>query len=86
MLRFRGAPLSLVHRALFHQGCTCFRVHHAENVENKGFCAILINTASGELVTIRKVLLLNGGVYQKQLLFLMKTISEKQMCLFNRIR
>ena len=61
VLRFRGAPISLVHRALFHQGCTCFRVHHAENVENKGFCAMLVNTTSSELVTIRTVLLLNGG-------------------------
>ena len=41
-----------------------YRVHHTENVENKGFCALLINTASSELVTIRTVLLLNGGVHQ----------------------
>jgi hypothetical protein len=62
------------------------RVHHAENVENKGFCGMLINAATSELVTIRTVLLLNGGVYQKQLLFPMKTISVKQRCLLNRMR
>ena len=65
VLRFRGAPLSLVHRALFRQGCTCFRVHHAENVENKGFYAILVNAVISELVTIRTVLLLIRGVHQK---------------------
>jgi hypothetical protein len=37
----------------------------ARSLENKGYCAILINTASSELVTIRTVPLLNGEVHQK---------------------
>ena len=43
----------------------CFRVHHAENIENKGFYAILVNAVISELVTIRTVLLLIRGVHQK---------------------
>ena len=57
--------------------------------EPAGTKALFIPTAAIDNVRIsrcERCALLNGGVYQKQLLFLMKTISEKQMCLLNRIR
>ena len=80
-----GAPFFLVHRALFHHGCTCLGVHHAGSLKNKGAGTCIEITSSGELVTLRTVLLLHGGVYMikpggAELLILESVESEQFLC------
>ena len=60
-----GATFFLVHRALFHQGCTCLGVHHAGSLKNKGVGTYIEITSSGELVTLRTVSLYNAGAHLK---------------------